>query len=151
MYKIVIHNFKPMHFGYFSMNSYKLPPPKLQSMEPVNCINIGGNVQLPSGTMYSQLVILCSSHTKKMQQVCSQLSKDLLSTSCCKPGQCILILACCDDLLQDNNRHAASCTFLAVNFITLPTITSKNNETFLVLNIFFIWRSLYPYNSIFDD
>ena len=32
-----------------------------------------------------------------------------------------------------------------------PTITSKNNETFLVLNIFFIWRSLYPYNSIFYD
>ena len=31
------------------------------------------------------------------------------------------------------------------------SITSKNNETFLVLNIFSIWRSLYPYNLIFYD
>ena len=34
---------------------------------------------------------------------------------------------------------------------TISTIMSKNNETFLILNIFFIWRNLYSYNSIFYD
>ena len=44
-------------------------------------------------------------------------------------------------LVQENKETGLTAR---TSHVLPPTITSKNNETFLVLNIFFIWRSLYP-------
>ena len=81
------------------------------------------------------------------------LRLETLKTYCFEKSQpCAMfsLLPLYATLIYSNKFYAWVCCATFSCDVT-PTITSKNNETLLVLNIFFIRRSLYLYNSIFYD